>query len=114
MSYVFSPYYQSYVLIHNILPGQHPAILDYSVSPNSSFGPDYNCSNCQCYGFPCANCKDYIIDAKPLPLPSLDPQWILDFSSPPSSPSGSSSDSSFQDQIDLISSRKIAWADVED
>lgn len=108
-SYIFSPYYQSsFVIQHNIsIPC--PLVLDFLVSSNSSFGPDYSCSNCQCYGFPCANCKDYIIDGKPLLLQPPSDEFIIDFSEPPSF-----SSMTFIEQIDFIASRKIAWVDVPD
>ena len=114
-SNVFSPYYQTTFIINNtsLLPGQHPSILDFMVSDSSSFGPDYSCSNCQCYGFPCANCKDYIIDGKPL-LTNISDEFIIDFSEQIPTPSTHFSSMSFIDQIDFIASRNIAWADVPD
>jgi len=119
---VFSPYYQYSFVLNNssLLPGQHPLILDYNVSQNSSFGPDYTCSNCQCYGFPCANCKQFIIDGEPLVKISDNKEFLIDFSddsidNDESSVSDLASDfssMSLQSQIDFIASGNISWADV--
>jgi hypothetical protein len=64
---IYSPYYNYYFMVN--ISEANVISIDSSVSSQSPFGPDYSCSNCQCYGFPCANCKMYIFDGQQLPIP---------------------------------------------
>lgn len=121
LSHIFSPFYQSVFIINNqsLLPGQHPLILDYNVSSDSTFGPDYDCSNCACYGFPCANCQQYVINGEPL-VSKLNTEFLIDFSDDDDVNTNDTSASlcesfstiSFLSQIELIAAGKISWADV--
>jgi len=127
---VYSPFYNYSFILNNsdLLPGQHPLIQDYNVSPTASFGPDYTCSNCQCYGFPCANCKQYILDGEPVALRTDinnndNKEFIIDFSDDSNEHDSQNSDNieeltldfssmSLKSQIDFIAAGNISWADV--
>ena len=77
-SFHYSPYYQSSFLVNNTSLASK---LDSMINPNASLGPDYDCTNCKCYGFPCANCNDYIINHRPL-ISYKDCKMIINFEDP--------------------------------
>ena len=61
----------------------HPA--NYDNLATGIMPPDYNCTNCVCYGFPCTNCSIYVYDGNIIPPESTQceiddkKQWIICF-----------------------------------
>ena len=62
---IYSSYYNMDVMFvptDKLNIQNHPANFDHLVV--GLCGPDYDCSNCKCYGFPCTNCNMYVYDGQ--------------------------------------------------
>lgn len=62
---IYSSYYDMDVMFvptDNLTIQNHPANYDHLAV--GMCGPDYECDNCKCYGFPCTNCNMYVYDGQ--------------------------------------------------
>lgn len=61
---MYSEYYDKDIFIPIDQPfDEHPCIFDHLAIND----PDYHCTNCTCYGFPCVNCNEFVYDNKITP-----------------------------------------------
>ena len=52
MNSVYSPYYECFVKTFH---AERVVLDNLAMNP-----PDYDCTNCNCYGFPCKNCQCFV------------------------------------------------------
>lgn len=97
---VYSEYYGMDIFVKKERMKDHPAKYDeYAIND-----PDYDCENCECKGFPCKNCAQYVYNFK------LGTGYPLES---PKKESDSDTDSSTQSlYLNITEGKK--WADLDD
>ena len=65
---IYSNYFKQAIIFKttpSMTMHSHPANYDHLAT--GIMPPDYACTNCTCYGFPCVNCSVYVYDGNIIP-----------------------------------------------